>query len=112
QHRLSACAEADRAIDTLVTFGVDDDAFKYMDTGIARIASHVFAIEGIEHHAFCAAALRIVMYYTSVPNWTGQTNGRPDNDELLEVFQSHRGIVDSYAAAMKLRPLMQPRWGG
>jgi hypothetical protein len=116
QHRLSACMQADVPIDVLVAFGVDDEAFKYMDIGVTRTAGHIFAIEGIPHYNYTAAVCRIVRCYLSSPTWSGNADlsGRIENDELLDFYNEHSDIPLSYPHSRKLNDegLLPQRWGG
>lgn len=106
QHRLMACIRSGAAFDALLAFGVEDEAFVVMDTGVARTAGHIFAIEGIKNYNFVASVCRIVRAYTRDSNWSGNSNPSveqtPDNDELLDFYKSHPVIGDSFSAATEL----------
>lgn len=112
QHRLMACIEAGASFDCLVVFGIDDDAFKYMDIGIARTAAHIFAIEGIANHAVVAAAVRLLLGYKNNTGWRGLA---PDveNSVLLDFYYQHQRLQDSLTYSRPLyRELgLSPRWG-
>jgi len=115
QHRLHGGVESKTPFEALVAFGVDNDAFKYMDVGIARTPGHIFAIEGVPHYNFTASVCRVVKPYFENPKWTGSiNNGRVENDELLEFFSEHPRIVDSYRIAIRMTKegLLSPRWAG
>lgn len=121
QHRLLACIQASVAFPCLVAFAVEDDAFKFMDSGLARTAGHIFAIEGILNYNFAAAVARIVYSYQSTTSWNGKTERYLESDELLEFYYRHTGIQDSHKygrmlnspdKANKAKSLMPQRWGG
>lgn len=115
QHRLHAGAISGKPFESLVAFGVQDDAFKYMDVGVSRTPGHVFAIEGIPHYNFTASVCRVVKPYFENHSWTGSINNtRVENDELLAFFSEHPRIVDSYRIAMRMTKegLLSPRWAG
>jgi len=115
QHRLHASIESGKSFESLVAFGVQDDAFKYMDNGISRTPGHIFAIEGIPHYNFTASACRVVKPYFENPKWGGNTSThKTENDELLEFFSKHPKIADSYRVAMRMTKenLLSPSWAG
>lgn len=112
QHRLMACVKAGVPFWTVVVFGVEDDAFKYMDVGIARTAAHIFAIENVPNANVSAAAARLLYGYMGSVSWKGQA---PDveNSLLLGFYEHHQRIQDSLTPARKLySDLRVPqRWG-
>ena len=55
QHRVMAIMKAGVAIKTIVIRGLENDSFKYMDTGRTRQASDVLAIEGFKNSTRLAA---------------------------------------------------------
>ena len=114
QHRLHGCVDSKTPFEVLVAFGVDNDAFKYMDVGIARTPGHIFAIENIPNYNFTASVCRLVMDYMANPKWGGAANSRAENDELLDFYHRHPRIADSYSVARRLNKagLLSPRWAG
>lgn len=114
QHRLHGCVESKTPFEVLVAFGVDNDAFKYMDVGIARTPGHIFAIENIPNYNFTASACRLVMDYMNNAKWGGTANTRAENDELLDFYHRHPRISEGYSIARKLNKagLLSPRWAG
>jgi len=112
QHTLSACVLANEPIEQLVAFGVDDDAFKFMDSGIHRQASHIFAIDGVKNYAFAASVARLLHVYTK--DRGSFKSATVDNDELLEFYHRHPDIQESYniARAAGKAGLMTPSWAG
>lgn len=112
QHTLSGVVEAQAEIEALVAFGVDDAAFKFMDTGIHRKASHIFAIDGIKNYSFAASVARLVYGYV---NRLGNPKGlKVDNDVLLDFYYQHEGIQQSmYINGLASRSgLLTPAYAG
>lgn len=96
QHRLMACINAGISFPSVVIFGIDDDAFKFMDIGIARTAGHIFAIEEIPNYNAMSAAARLLFAYDNVKNWSGG-NIEIENDELLSFYYEHEALQKSFA---------------
>ena len=112
QHTLSAVVDANKPIDALVAFGVSDEAFKFMDTGIHRKASHIFAIEGIKNYTFASSVARLVYGYI---NKLGNPKGmKVDNDVLLDFYYKHQSIQDSaHVGGLAAKyGLLTPAWSG
>ncbi len=63
QHRLWAILNTGLSVRMLVVTNLDDDVFKYMDTGRSRKASDVLAIEGIPHAAQTAATAKFIINF-------------------------------------------------
>ena len=118
QHRLHACINSGAEIVVLVAFGVEDDAFKYMDIGVTRTAGHIFAIEGVPNYNWAAAVTRLVYSYLTNKSWSGSSQNSVglalDSDQLYAFYLEHQGIQDGYAVARKLgdEGLISQRWGG
>jgi hypothetical protein len=101
QNRLMACVKAGASFQTLVVFGIDDDAFKFMDIGIARSAGHIFAIEDIPNYNAMSAAARVLYAYYKVKGWSGG-NIDVENDDLLSFYHDHERLQNSYKYGAKL----------
>jgi len=112
QHRLMACIKAGCSFDCLVAFGVPDDAFKFMDTGIARTAAHIFAIEEVPNANQVAAAARLLYGYKQRVTWDGRAP-EVENDVLLEFYRHHERLQDSLTYGRQLySDIRVPlRWG-
>lgn len=112
QHRLMACIRAGVPFECLFAFGISEDAFKFMDTGIARSAGHIFAIENIPNANQVAAAARLLYGYKRSQAWEGRA---PDveNDDLLSFYELHPRLQDALSPARQLyeERLMPFRWG-
>lgn len=112
QNRLYACIESNVPIVCLVVFGIEDEAFKFMDTGIARTASHVFSIENVPNATQIAAAARLLYGYLGKQNWDGRSP-EVDNDVLLDFYQHHTRLQEALGPARELYSdrLVPMRWG-
>ena len=98
QHRLVACIETGLSFPCLVVFGIDDDAFKYIDIGTRRTAAHIFMIEDIPNYAVVAAASRVVLAYDQRQIGSGEHSGVKlviENQELLDWYRSNERIQES-----------------
>lgn len=118
QHRLNAVIMSGAEVDALVAFGVHDDAFKYMDTGVTRTAGHIFAIEGVPNYNWAAAVSRLVYSYTTNKRWSGNAHNSTglalDSDQLYAFYMEHQGIQGGYSIARKIgaEHLISQRWAG
>ena len=112
QHRLSACIQSGENFECIVVFGIEDNAFKFMDIGTTRTASHIFNIEDIPNYAHAAATARLLYGYKAKSGWEGVI---PDveNDTLLDFYYQHPRIQDAIAHGRALNDenLMRPSWG-
>lgn len=111
QHRLMASIESGMAFECLVVFGIDDDAFKFMDIGIARTAAHVFDIENIPNATQIAAGARLLFGYYAKQAWDGRAP-EVENDVLLEFYYQHEDLQDALTPARELykEGLVPFRW--
>lgn len=64
QHRLMSIVRTGKAQHMYVIRGLDNEAFKYIDTGKKRSAADVLGIEGIKHPLRIASMSRFVMLFT------------------------------------------------
>lgn len=112
QHRLSACIESGHPFDVLVVCGIDDDAFKFMDIGVARTAGHIFAIEDIPNAGAIAASARLLFGYKTKQAWDGRAP-EVENDILLDFYRQHTRLQDALGPARELyaERLVPMRWG-
>lgn len=103
QHRLSAIVKSGRAVKMLVVRNLDNDAFKYIDTGRPRRAADVLAIEGIKNPSKIAATVRFILnfkkgQYVAVAHNKGKRNKeRVTNATVSEfVAKNKESLYDSY----------------
>ncbi|HEX7325161.1 MAG TPA: hypothetical protein VF292_07390 [Rhodanobacteraceae bacterium] len=115
QNRLTACIAARASFPALVAFGVDREAFAYMDCGISRDASDVFAADRVPNYAAVAAASRLIHAYLIDPHWDGANRfggERARNDELIAFYRKHTDIQNSVGPGRSLNAagLMRCNW--
>lgn len=113
QNRLRACIQAGVSFPCIVVYGIDDDAFSFLDTGMKRTAGHVFAIDGISNAVAIAAAARLLYGYLNNRDWNGAAP-EIDNDPLLAFYKEHhKRLQESVSIGQKLNKskLMVCSWG-
>lgn len=99
QHRLKACCIADKSFESVVIEGVDEDNFATIDTGRARTAGDIFAIDGVSNPTRKAAI--ITAYYNLRRNEATYTDTeglrkiKVSKQELLEFYLENASIVDN-----------------
>ena len=108
QHRLKAIVAANKSIETLIVWGIEDDAFDTIDDGNKRSLGDVFAIKGEGHPNLLSAGVRFLWVYA-----TGQIStrdlrkGKIATKQLLEeTLTKHPGLRTStkYYSLLKSRP--------
>ena len=111
QHRLMACISAGVPFPCAVMFGIDDNAFKFIDIGIVRGAGHIFAIEGVPNYNAISAAARLLFAYKGATNWRGG-NVEVENDTLLQFYYRHDRLQESfeYSRALHRELRLAGRW--
>lgn len=88
QNRLRACIFSESSFRSHVVFGVDDRAFKVMDTGATRTGIDAFKIEGVPTPRVAAPAVRWLAIYEK--DSTDPDRGWSiDNSSLLEYFKAN-----------------------
>lgn len=93
QNRLFAVIDADRAIDTMVVYGVDDDSQTTMDQGTARTLTDALKMMGEERVTILSGAIRVVYAFeqTGVP----VLSRRLTVQEGLKCFKHNKDLRDS-----------------
>lgn len=135
QTRCRALIIADRrkpgvTIDVMVTYGLEPESFKVMDTGRRRKLSDVLSTAGYTHVNMLAASAKLHYSYYRVPyktlsSWTGsipEWNGHVINDwvdshpmltagieriaasSLFRSIGNQAALVTGYALAREIRP--------
>lgn len=108
QHRLIACVRSNTPFETLVTWGVEDEAFDTIDDCNTRSLADVLHIKGETGSRFLAAGVRFLWEYA-----TGQIehkdlrHGKIATKPLLEsTLDKHRKITSSvkFYLTLKARP--------
>lgn len=102
QHRLDACVRSGRAFETVAVFGIDFDAFKFMDRGKKRSAANVFAIDGVSNYSLMAAATIWLYRILECGGWAQGNNTTLENEQILELYYTHSGLQDSAWVAGKI----------
>lgn len=98
QHRLHACISSGRTFQVFLVFGIDDDAFAFMDIGKTRGASDIFSIYGVSNAASMSAAALWVWKYQNTGMLEPASWLKPTHDQLYEFFLEHQGLQKSYTA--------------
>jgi hypothetical protein len=96
QHRLRACIESGCSFPVLIVFGIDDDAFAYMDQGRKRGAGDIFHICGVPKANNMAAAARWVWRYHKHGMNKPRHDQAPENDELYDYYLTLTGLQASH----------------
>lgn len=98
QHRLLAVVRANMPIDFTITYGVDDDTFKYVDVGYSRTTSNIFAIENIANYTRHAAG--ISRYHDFINNHrslsirgSGKTINHYTHDDYLKFYYNNEPLL-------------------
>src|SRR6185437_3150702 len=88
QHRLHACIAAGIAFQTFVVFGVEDDAFAFMDVGRKRTAGDIFSIHGVTAANKMASATFWIWKYHNTKMNTPAAGASPTPDQLYDYYTS------------------------
>ncbi len=108
QHRLLACIRANKPFETLVTWGVEDEAFDTIDDCNSRSLADVLHIKGESNSILLSAGLRFLwIYATGEIERRDLRRGRIATKPLLEAtLDKHRKITNSvkFYSMLKSRP--------
>lgn len=98
QHRLNAVIAAGVSIDAVIIRGLDEDAFKTIDTGKARGGSDILGISGYKNSNVAASICGAWIYYSRTGH-PGQRGGaeKVRNAEILDAYESNSEIADATA---------------
>jgi hypothetical protein len=102
QHRCLAVIKTNMPIITYVTRGMEDDTFKYMDTGRGRQASDVLATQHYKNPKTLAAMVKFIInfnngYYNRAATATISHKLRMTNDDVLAfVNENIDSLEESY----------------
>lgn len=108
QHRLKAVVAANKSIETLIVWGVEDSAFDTIDDGNKRSLGDVFAVSGEQNPKLLSAGVRFLWVYA-----TGQIatrdlrRGTIATKPILEdTLKKHPGMRQStkFYCLIKSRP--------
>ncbi len=99
QHRLLAIIKSGVTIELLVVRGVEEDTFKYMDTGKPRSASDVLSIEGIEYPSRIASIAKFAIKFKqghlgiAANQNTGNGSNKLTNSEVSEFVNKNHQLL-------------------
>lgn len=98
QNRLFACIRAGKAITVHVVFGVEHEAFPYINTGQSRTAAHVLRIARVANPEEIAPAVRWAELLD-----TGRAVQRTtfEPDEILALYRKHHSDLNDHHKAAK-----------
>jgi len=111
QHRLAACVAANVPFDTLVSTGLDAEAFDTIDCGRRRGAADTFAVREEKNYAALAAALVIVKLYDdgNVSYGSRLTAEGATNQDYEKWLEKYPKIRESVAVAINHKTaVLQP----
>jgi hypothetical protein len=94
QHRLMACIESGRAIETLVVYGVKEEAFATIDTGAVRSGADALCLH------FSDYSLHIVKAVATAVTWVRplergnihKANTKLSNTDIIEYAKDHLSL--------------------
>ena len=111
QHRLWACIESKRPVDTIIVRGVERDAFSTIDTiRRPRLPGDVVALMGTtRHRIYIGAALGwLVRWQRGVLDTWKQPGNRIENSDIETAFAANPMIVRAVERAMGVRRVGNP----
>ena len=95
QHRLHAVIEAGLPIQSVVVYGMDDEAFRTMDTGKARTGGDTLSVTGVGNHNHIAAAIRRIMdRFGSKRMVVDRKTVRISNSAYLSFYEENKKDID------------------
>lgn len=105
QHRATAISKADKAVPTLVVYGVPDDLMPTIDQGVQRSHGDVFGIQGIKYPRLSATVARLLWEYKNFAMIDGKLGASRSN--ILAMYEEEKkAILDSVALGERMKKLM------
>jgi len=96
QHRLWAVIESGCTVEMLCVGNLDSDAQLYIDRNRTRSPADTLAMDGVQHPAEVAGALKLVyLYDKNLLGYLGASRVWPDNAATKALLQQHPGVADS-----------------
>jgi hypothetical protein len=115
QHRLWACIESKRSIETIIVRGIERDAFATIDTlRKPRSGADVLALSGATRYRnVISSALQWLLRWqrNCLEDFKAPKN-RIENSDIEAAFSAHPGIARAVERAMQLRGLANPSVAG
>lgn len=106
QHRLWACHLSGIAIETIVVYGLEKEAFETVDTlRKTRSGADVLAVAGLKkYRSITAASLRwlLLLQRKVVPDHNMPAN-RIENSDIVEAHNAHPGMIRAVERCMGLK---------
>jgi hypothetical protein len=90
QHRLTAVVKTDKEIVSNVSFGVNQNTFSTIDTGVVRYAKDTLYLNGYNNVANLSSAIKLISNYNA--NRISETRGRESkmtNEQTLQFAKKH-----------------------
>ena len=117
QHRLNALIRANKSIDFLIVYDIDDSAFAYIDTGLTRSPGDLFKISGIDHYNVKSS---IVSAYIGLCKGVKSSHMKEvfvTKNDVLKTYRENQTIFDEIthtatACYSKRRMMLQSQIGG
>jgi len=88
QNRLAACMQASKTMQTHVVFGIDPDAFTYLDSGTVRTSGDTFKVAGVPNAEIAGKATRWLLIFEDPKMERGATIPNAD------LFEHYRGKIN------------------
>jgi hypothetical protein len=105
QHRLTAIVKSNTIQKFLILHGIDDQAFKVMDTGKNRSASDSLHVNGVINASEVAACARMIINHklgrTSLESGTSKIS----NTDVIDWYSNNRHIQEHIKKSKRLYPL-------
>lgn len=111
-HRIVACMNAKVAFQTIVVRGVEPESVEVLDTGLARLASHVAQMRGIPNASLACAAARYCIVHARHGVEKMQTSAlHPTNAEIIEFVAGNERLQAACRIGERVRMLMSQALG-
>lgn len=111
QHRLWAVIEAQKAIETIVVYGIDKEAFATIDTiRKPRSGADILYLHGLKRNrkaVSMALAWLLRFQGETVQDYRAPQN-RIENADIEEAFEAHPEMVRAVERAAKVRSIVNP----
>lgn len=111
QHRLWAIIEANKAVETCIVYGVDEDAFATVDTlRKLRTGADILALNGVSRYrpTIAMALTWLLRYQRGILMDYQNPANKIEVSDIEEAFKNHPGMVHAAERAHKLRSVINP----
>ena len=106
-HRILACMNAKVAFQTIVVRGVEPESVEVLDTGLARLASHVAQMRGIPFASLaCAAARYCIVHAKHGVEKIQNSSLHPSNVEIIGFVANNERLQVACRAGERMRLFM------